>query len=184
MAPSEWELGTGDVHVTLVWNGAEDLQLQVFDPAGHQINADSARSASDGSMDRADRPSNKTVDGIHATSVFRLVGTAPEGEYEALMTTDGRCDGTDGRADDTTVADSDAVDDIDRQTATHLVEMRTVERSGASSWSTESSRVETVDDPRSLMTYVMARITSNRWQELDRNRACDRFHVTVGLHDV
>lgn len=78
------ELGTGDVQVTLRWEGDADLDLHVTDPDGAEIYFGQPTSASGGQLDVDKIPSTGDA-GPHVENVFWPPGGAPAGDYEAWV---------------------------------------------------------------------------------------------------
>ncbi len=89
--PDDVVIGSGDVQVTLVWTGGEDLDLHVVDPAGDEIYYGNRRSASGGELDRDQIPSCGDT-GTHVENVFWPEGGAPSGEYETWVNVFRSCD--------------------------------------------------------------------------------------------
>lgn len=79
------QLGTGDVQVTLHWDGPNDLDLHVIDPAGEEIFYVHTTSASHGQLDvdanrgcatRMDKP---------VENIFWPTSQAPTGNYQVAV---------------------------------------------------------------------------------------------------
>ena len=80
--PDGVDIGTGDVQVTLLWTGGEDLDLYVVDPTGEQISWQNPASASGGRLDRDEVPAcGDTTTSVE--NIFWPVSSAPPGSYEA-----------------------------------------------------------------------------------------------------
>jgi hypothetical protein len=73
-------LGTGDVQITLLWQGDADLDLHVIDPAGEEIYYMSPTSSSGGQLDRDTIPCNEDVP-QPVENIFWPSGGAPHGAY-------------------------------------------------------------------------------------------------------
>lgn len=89
--PDDVVIGSGQVQVTLVWTGGEDLDLHVIDPAGDEIYYGSRTSASGGELDRDQIPSCGDT-GTHVENVFWPEDGAPSGEYETWVNVFRSCD--------------------------------------------------------------------------------------------
>lgn len=90
--PEDVIIGSGDVQVTLIWNGSgEDLDLHVIDPAGEEIAYFSSSSTSGGELDRDVIPGCAEA-GPHVENVFWPQGGAPSGQYEAWVDVFSSCD--------------------------------------------------------------------------------------------
>ncbi len=86
------QLGTGDVQVTLNWDGANDLDLHVIDPAGEEIYYFQTTSASHGQLDiDANRDCNTQMN-KPVENVFWSPGQAPTGEYKIAVNYYKNCD--------------------------------------------------------------------------------------------
>ena len=72
-------LGTGDVQITLRWQGAPDVDLHVRDPNGDEIWYQQKTSQSKGTLDVDD------TDGEGPENVFWPTGGAPKGDYEVSV---------------------------------------------------------------------------------------------------
>jgi len=68
-------VGTGDVHITLTWDNATDVDLHVTDPSGEEIYYSHPASASGGELDVDD------TNGYGPENIFWAEGTAPAGQY-------------------------------------------------------------------------------------------------------
>ncbi|MGH9138728.1 MAG: MopE-related protein [Acidimicrobiales bacterium] len=80
---SDLIVGSGDVRVTLLWNGDDDLDLHVIDPSGERIWYQDRFATSGGQLDRDD---NVGVCGFDpepggVENVFWPLGDAPDGTY-------------------------------------------------------------------------------------------------------
>lgn len=76
------QLGTGDVQVTLHWDGPNDLDLHVIDPAGEEIFYIQTTSASHGQLDvDANRGCGTRMD-KPVENIFWPTGQAPTGKYQ------------------------------------------------------------------------------------------------------
>lgn len=73
-------LGTGDVQITLLWEGDADLDLHVTDPNGEEISYMSPTSSSGGRLDRDTIPCREEVP-QPVENVFWPSGGAPRGRY-------------------------------------------------------------------------------------------------------
>ncbi len=78
------ELGTGDVQVTLTWEGDADLDLHVTDPEAFEISFASGSAPSGGELD-VDTIPVEGDNGPHVENVFWPPGGAPSGEYAAWV---------------------------------------------------------------------------------------------------
>lgn len=78
-------LGSGDVQVTLRWEAAVDMDLQVTDPAGAIIDYSARLSPSGGQLDRdANYPCDQIAD-APVENIFWPSGGAPQGGYTAQV---------------------------------------------------------------------------------------------------
>lgn len=84
-------LGTGDVQVTLRWQGEDDLDLHVTDPGGDEIYYGNPSSSSGGQLD-VDDTAGCGDGGSHVENVFWPTGGAPSGTYSAQVEHFGGCD--------------------------------------------------------------------------------------------
>ena len=75
------DLGTGDVQVTLRWASPVDLDLQVVDPDGADINYSTRTSPSGGELDRDANYPCSTTPAAPVENIFWPVGSAPDGSY-------------------------------------------------------------------------------------------------------
>jgi hypothetical protein len=78
--PGTVVLGTGDVQVTLRWEGEADLDLHVIDPAGEEISFASPQSTSGGILDV---DANGGCEGLAqpVENIYWPTGEAPTGSY-------------------------------------------------------------------------------------------------------
>jgi hypothetical protein len=113
--PGSVVLGTGDVQVTLRWEGEADLDLHVIDPNGERIWFDNPQSASGGILDV---DANGNCEGLSqpVENIYWPAGEAPNGSYEVSVTYYQAC-GNPAPVDYevTITLDGDAVDVIDAQ---------------------------------------------------------------------
>jgi hypothetical protein len=80
---AEPNLGTGDVQITLRWDGPADLDLHVIDPFGEEIWYSHAASASGGQLDVDAHAGCST--NVPVENVFWPTGGAPSGAYEVAV---------------------------------------------------------------------------------------------------
>ncbi len=73
------DIGTGDVHITLTWDNATDVDLHVIDPFGEEIYYAHPRSASGGWLDVDD------IDGYGPENIYWPEGEAPTGAYTVVV---------------------------------------------------------------------------------------------------
>jgi hypothetical protein len=96
--PPDVQLGTGDVQVTLLWSGGEDLDLHVTDPSGFELYFSTARapstSPSGGQLDVDDTAGCGGPAGTHVENIFWPEGGAPTGDYSAVVQNYRGCEGT------------------------------------------------------------------------------------------
>lgn len=79
------QLGTGDVQVTLHWDGPNDLDLHVIDPAGEEIFYIQTTSASHGQLDvDANRGCSTRMD-KPVENIFWPTNQAPVGIYQIAV---------------------------------------------------------------------------------------------------
>ncbi len=78
-------LGTGDVQLTLSWEGPADIDLHVTDPAGHVIRHDSRASPSGGRLDVDAHAECNDISAPGMENIFWGQGTAPAGAYEVRV---------------------------------------------------------------------------------------------------
>ncbi|MDI2125163.1 DUF6777 domain-containing protein [Yinghuangia seranimata] len=91
--PPTVSLGSGDIQVTLLWNGDSDIDLHVIDPAGEEIYFNHKTSASRGTLDHDDIPGCGSLPTTHVENVFWPSGAAPSGTYKAFVLNFGACPG-------------------------------------------------------------------------------------------
>ena len=82
--PGAVVLGTGDVQVTLRWEGEADLDLAVIDPSGERIWFGSPQSTSGGILD-VDANGGCEGERRPVENVDRPTGAAPAGEYAVAV---------------------------------------------------------------------------------------------------
>jgi hypothetical protein len=82
--PSDLNLGTGDVQVTLLWADGNDLDLHVIDPSGAEIYFANPKSPTGGTLDHDDTAGCSTT-GTHVENVFWPTGGAPPGRYRVFV---------------------------------------------------------------------------------------------------
>lgn len=82
--PNSSTLGTGDVQVTLRWEGEADLDLRVVDPTGGEVSYETPLSAS-GGIFNAD--ANGACEAVKSPveNIYWPVGVAPNGSYEVIV---------------------------------------------------------------------------------------------------
>ena len=84
--PENVSLGTGDVQITLRWDGLNDLDLHVIDPFGEEINYIERISDSGGKLDvdaNAGCTVNVTRNGVE--NVYWPLNIAPNGDYKVFV---------------------------------------------------------------------------------------------------
>jgi hypothetical protein len=84
--PPDIAAGTGDVQVTLLWQGTADLDLHVRDPQNAEIYYSAKTSPSGGTLDvdqNAGCSSSGDASTTHVENVFWPTGGAPSGSYAA-----------------------------------------------------------------------------------------------------
>ena len=91
--PTGVTLGSGDVQVTLIWRGGDDLDLHVIDPDGTELSYQNPSSPSGGTLDHADR-AGCALGGAHAENVFWPTGGAPSGSYQVFIVNYTGCGGS------------------------------------------------------------------------------------------
>jgi len=79
-------LGTGDIQVTLRWASAVDLDLQVVDPEGSEIDFGTRNSTSGGELDRDANYPCGSVSDDPVENIFWPTGAAPPGSYRVVVT--------------------------------------------------------------------------------------------------
>jgi uncharacterized protein YfaP (DUF2135 family) len=83
--PVQYDLGTGDVQVTLQWDNTADLDLHLVDPNGEEICYLHERSASGGELDV---DANAGCGGSLSSpveNIFWPYGEAPHGRYRVFV---------------------------------------------------------------------------------------------------
>lgn len=90
--PDDVVVGTGDVQVTLIWNGDADLDLHLIDPDGVEIYFGNRNSPSGGELDVDEIPGCGNRD-TWVENIFWPTGQAPPGRYEAWVDVWNPCDG-------------------------------------------------------------------------------------------
>jgi uncharacterized protein YfaP (DUF2135 family) len=78
-------VGTGDVRVTLTWNGRQDLDLYVLGPDGAEISYQNRTSPSGGQLDIDANAGCPATPDPSVENVFWPVGSAPNGRYVARV---------------------------------------------------------------------------------------------------
>jgi len=86
------DLGTGDVQVTLRWASPVDLDLQIVDPDGADINYSTRTSPSGGELDRDANYPCSTASAAPVENIFWPVGSAPDGSYRVEVVYQRSCD--------------------------------------------------------------------------------------------
>jgi len=84
-------LGTGDIQVTLTWEGTCDLDLHVIDPAGNDVWWQHQPSESEGVVDWHDMCNSAAHGGPE--NIYWPTGSAPSGEYTVVVDYSDTCDG-------------------------------------------------------------------------------------------
>lgn len=84
-------VGSGDVKVSISWNGAADVDLHVREPSGETIFYGNTGSATGGQLDLDSNPTCD-IDGTNAENVFWPSGDAPRGSYRARVHVYDGCD--------------------------------------------------------------------------------------------
>jgi uncharacterized protein YfaP (DUF2135 family) len=84
-ADSNEELGTGDVQVTLRWDGSADIDLEVVDPFGESIWFENPFSVSGGELDVDANAGCEEQARNPVENIFWPIGQAPEGPYEVYV---------------------------------------------------------------------------------------------------
>jgi hypothetical protein len=85
-------LGTGDIQVTLRWASAVDLDLEVVDPEGFEIDFSTRTSTSGGQLDRDANYPCGSVSDDPVENIFWPTGAAPSGSYRVVVTYRTTCD--------------------------------------------------------------------------------------------
>ena len=89
-------LGTGDVQITLLWDGFNDLDLIVLDPFGEEIYHNNRSSTSGGQLDvDSNRVCEQNVTSNPVENIFWPIGDAPTGSYQISVNYYERCTGSD-----------------------------------------------------------------------------------------
>jgi hypothetical protein len=94
--PPNVSAGTGDVQVTLLWQGTADLDLHVIDPAGNEVSFGNKTSPTGGTLD-VDANAGCTSTGGSDTRVENIFwprGGAPTGAYRAFVSNFDACGST------------------------------------------------------------------------------------------
>jgi hypothetical protein len=86
-------LGTGDVQITLRWDGPADLDLYVTDPNGEQLSFGSTSTSSGGQLDVDANAACGTAAAAPTENVFWPAGGAPLGTYLAGVSLYDACGG-------------------------------------------------------------------------------------------
>ena len=97
--PPNVQAGTGDVQVTLLWQGKADLDLHVRDPQNAEIYYSSRTSPSGGNLDVDQNAGCSSGSGAgdtttHVENVFWPTGRAPSGSYAAWVVNYSPCAST------------------------------------------------------------------------------------------
>lgn len=82
--PDGETLGTGDVQVTLRWQGEADLDLHVIDPNGEEISYETPQSTSGGILD-VDANGECQGEARPVENIYWPTGEAPDGTYEVRV---------------------------------------------------------------------------------------------------
>ncbi|MBI9043541.1 MAG: hypothetical protein JEZ06_03595 [Anaerolineaceae bacterium] len=89
------DLGTGDVQVTLQWDGLNDLDLHVIDPDGVDIFYGNSSSMSGGALDvDSNQGCGGNITEYPVENIFWEFGEAPEGEYQVIVHYFQQCEST------------------------------------------------------------------------------------------
>jgi hypothetical protein len=113
-AGSNEKLGTGDIQVTLRWDGPADIDLEVVDPFGESIWFENPISVSGGELDVDANAGCEEEARNPVENIFWPVGQAPEGPYEVYVYYFLECDGSGPTDYEVTVrVDGQVVDQID-----------------------------------------------------------------------
>lgn len=116
--PGTTVLGTGDVQVTLRWQGPADLDLHVIDPEGQEVWFAAPQSASGGTLDV---DANAECDALPrpVENIFWPTGGAPRGIYQVKVVLFQMCQSTAPTDYEVTITvDGDVVDVINAQITT------------------------------------------------------------------
>lgn len=85
VAPSDSNMGTGDIQVTVRWQGKNDLDLHVIDPAGEEIFYSQNISTSGGKLDVDANAGCDVLMDRPVENIFWPEGGAPTGSYKVLV---------------------------------------------------------------------------------------------------
>jgi hypothetical protein len=110
--PGTTILGTGDVQVTLRWQGDADLDLHVLDPGGEEIWFQSPQSSSGGILDV---DANGNCEGVRnpIENIYWPKGQAPSGDYSVAVIYYQACGRTEPTDYEVTVTlDGKVIDDV------------------------------------------------------------------------
>ena len=89
----EPELGTGDIQVTLRWDGDNDLDLHVIDPDGERIYFQNKVSGSGGVLDvDANAGCSQNMTNNPVENIFWAESIAPNGQFQILVHYYQHCD--------------------------------------------------------------------------------------------
>ncbi|GAA0579261.1 hypothetical protein ACFQH5_14640 [Halomonas salifodinae] len=88
---AEPALGTGDIQVTLRWNGLDDLDLAVLDPNGDTVFFANTTTPSGGELDVDSNAGCTTSYSPPIENIFWDSRTPPDGDYVATVTLYERC---------------------------------------------------------------------------------------------
>lgn len=77
-------VGSGDVQISVSWNGASDVDLRVTDPSGELVYFDNPTSESGGTLD-LDSNASCTIDGVNSENIVWPAGHAPRGDYKVTL---------------------------------------------------------------------------------------------------
>lgn len=93
--PPNVNIGTGDVQVTLLWQGPADLDLHVNEPGGTEIYFSNRTSPTGGNLDVDQRAGCSGGTGAptegHVENIFWPTGRAPAGNYSATVVNYAAC---------------------------------------------------------------------------------------------
>ena len=116
--PGDQVLGTGDVQVTLRWQGQADLDLHVIDPEGQEVWFASPQSASGGTLDV---DANGECEGLPrpVENIFWPTRGAPRGMYQVKVVLFQLCESTAPTDYQVTITlDGEVIDVINAQITT------------------------------------------------------------------
>jgi hypothetical protein len=82
-APSQ--LSSGDIQITLKWDGINDLDLHVIEPSGERIYFQNKSTSSGGQLEVDANAACQTVMNNPVENIYWPSGRAPEGRYEVLV---------------------------------------------------------------------------------------------------